>query len=81
MTYEIIRPETVGAVSGGMVIGRHSGRHGLQSRLVELGLRLSESEVAEVLRRVKAGLRESRGATNDEIHQIAEAVINERQGA
>lgn len=81
VTYEIIRPETVGAVSGGMVIGRHSGRHGLQSRLVELGLRLSESEVAEVLRRVKAGLRESRGATNDEIHQIAEAVINERQGA
>ena len=78
VTYEIIRPEVVGAVSSEIVIGRHSGRHGLQSRLLELGLRLSESEVAEVLLRLKAGLRERKNVTSDEIHQVAEAVISER---
>ena len=78
VTYEIIRPEVVGAVSSEIVIGRHSGRHGLQSRLLELGLRLSESEVVEVLLRLKADLRERKSVTNDDIHQIAQTVISER---
>lgn len=78
VTYEIIRPESVGAVASEIIIGRHSGRHGLQSRLLELGIRLSESEVVEVLLRLKASLSERKNVTNDEIHTVAEAVVSER---
>ena len=37
-TYEIMRPETVGAARTRLVLGKHSGRHALKARLVELGL-------------------------------------------
>ncbi|MEO8398867.1 MAG: 2-isopropylmalate synthase, partial [Ignavibacteriaceae bacterium] len=47
-TYEIISPETVGVPRTKIVLGRHSGRHGLKSRLVELGYTLSEQELQDV---------------------------------
>ena len=78
VTYEIIRPEAVGAERSEIVIGRHSGRHGLSSRLAELGIRLSESEIAEVLMRVKTGLQKGKKASDDDIHHIARGVISER---
>jgi 2-isopropylmalate synthase len=37
MTYEIMRPETVGLSATKMVMGKHSGRHALRSRLKEMG--------------------------------------------
>src|SRR3712207_5031802 len=36
-TYEIMRPETVGATQTRLVLGKHSGRHALGARLRELG--------------------------------------------
>ena len=36
-TYEIMRPEDVGQVSGQLVLGRHSGRHAVQRRCDTLG--------------------------------------------
>ncbi|MGE5350574.1 MAG: 2-isopropylmalate synthase [Acidobacteriota bacterium] len=36
-TYEIMTPELVGVNKSRIVLGRHSGRHGLESRLTELG--------------------------------------------
>jgi 2-isopropylmalate synthase len=47
-TYEILSPETVGVPKTKIVLGRHSGRHGLKSRLVELGYSLSEKELQVV---------------------------------
>ncbi len=44
-TYEIMRPEDVGVPSSKIVLGRHSGRHGLKARLEELGFHLSEEEL------------------------------------
>jgi 2-isopropylmalate synthase len=44
-TYEIMTPETVGVQKTKIVLGRHSGRHGLKSRLVELGYHLSEDDL------------------------------------
>jgi 2-isopropylmalate synthase len=44
-TYEIMTPETVGVNKTKIVLGRHSGRHGLKSRLIELGYTLSEEEL------------------------------------
>lgn len=44
-TYEIINPETVGVHKTKIVLGRHSGRHGLKSRLAELGYHPGEEEL------------------------------------
>jgi len=47
-TYEIMTPESVGVTKTKIVLGRHSGRHGLKSRLEELGYHLSEDELNSV---------------------------------
>ena len=44
-TYEIMTPETVGVPRTKIVLGRHSGRHGLKARLVELGYKLTKEEL------------------------------------
>ena len=48
LTYEIMTPESVGAPGTKIVLGKHSGRHALQARYVELGYRLSPEEVKEI---------------------------------
>jgi len=52
-TYEIMRPETVGAVETRLVMGKHSGRAGLAARLAELGYRLADADLDGVFARFK----------------------------
>ena len=47
-TYEIMTPESVGVTKTTIVLGRHSGRHGLKQRLDELGYTLSEAELDKI---------------------------------
>ena len=47
-TYEIMTPESVGVNKTKIVLGRHSGRHGLKVRLNELGYHVTESEIKKV---------------------------------
>jgi 2-isopropylmalate synthase len=47
LTYEIIRPEAVGVPARRLVLGKHSGRNALRSRIEELGYRLSDAELAQ----------------------------------
>jgi len=53
MTYEIMRPETVGLSATKMVMGKHSGRHALRSRLKEVGYDLSDEELSLVFKKFK----------------------------
>ena len=50
LTYEIIRPESVGIPRSTLVLGKHSGRHALERRYRELGYDLSEGKVTELYR-------------------------------
>ncbi len=50
-TYEIMTPESVGRDASQLVLGRHSGLHGFKSRLLELGLPLSEEEAKKAYTR------------------------------
>ena len=50
-TYEIMTPESVGWGDTKIVLGRHSGRHGLKSRLEDLGYQLSKDEIDKVYQR------------------------------
>jgi 2-isopropylmalate synthase len=53
-TYEIMRPETVGASQTKLVLGKHSGRHALKTRLTALGFSLDDSELNIIFERFKA---------------------------
>jgi 2-isopropylmalate synthase len=53
LTYEIMRPEDVGVNQTRLVLGKHSGRHALRSRLAEMGYSLSESELDQAFQRFK----------------------------
>jgi len=47
-TYEIMRPEDVGISKTHLVLGKHSGRHSLRQRLLELGFSLSDEQLDAV---------------------------------
>ncbi len=53
MTYEIMRPETVGVTKTSLVLGKHSGRHALKVRLVELGYELVDEDLSKAFQRFK----------------------------
>ncbi|UCF90901.1 MAG: 2-isopropylmalate synthase, partial [Desulfobacterales bacterium] len=53
MTYEIMRPETIGLSANKLVLGKHSGRHALRSRLKEMGYDLSAEEINLVFTKFK----------------------------
>jgi 2-isopropylmalate synthase len=45
LTYEIMRPEAVGIKESTLVMGKHSGRHALRKKYLELGFKLSDAEL------------------------------------
>jgi 2-isopropylmalate synthase len=45
LTYEIMTPVSVGVPANRMVLGKHSGRAMLRTRLHELGYRLSQADL------------------------------------
>ncbi len=52
-TYEIMRPEDVGVNQTKLVLGKHSGRHALRTRLAEMGHSLDEVELDKAFARFK----------------------------
>jgi 2-isopropylmalate synthase len=54
LTYEIIQPEMVGIPRSTLVLGKHSGRHGLERRFRDLGYDLTEAQLGEVYREFMA---------------------------
>ncbi|MCK9600553.1 MAG: 2-isopropylmalate synthase, partial [Sphaerochaeta sp.] len=45
LTYEIMTPESVGVMNTSLVLGKHSGQHAFEKRLVDLGYTLGKEEV------------------------------------
>ena len=53
-TFEIMRPEDVGLAATSLVMGKHSGRAALRSKLEELGYSLGDNQLKDVFIRFKA---------------------------
>lgn len=79
-TYEIMSPETIGLQrqdEAGIVLGKHSGRHALGTRLRELGFDLADGDLNEVFKRFKTLADNKKNITDedvlalvsDEVHQ------------
>ena len=73
LTYEIMRPESVGAPGTRLVLGKHSGMRGLDARCRALGHRLRQPELERLYVRVTA-LADRTKSVDDE--QLA-AIIRE----
>jgi 2-isopropylmalate synthase len=54
LTYQVISPEAVGVSAHRLVLGKHSGRNALRSRLVDLGITLSDEELDRCYRLIMA---------------------------
>ena len=52
-TYEIMRPEDIGLSESNLVMGKHSGRAALRSKLSELGYELGDNQLKDVFVRFK----------------------------
>ncbi len=48
ITYEIMTPESVGRTRSELVMGKHSGKHGLTKKCEELGFKLTEAEINQL---------------------------------
>lgn len=53
-TYEIMTPESIGLPHNKMVLGKHSGRHAFEERLVYLGYRVDEERLNVLFEEFKA---------------------------
>ena len=53
LTYEIMKPETVGLGDSKLVLGKHSGRHAFQAKLKDLGYDLDGADLNRVFERFK----------------------------
>ncbi|MEM9582963.1 MAG: 2-isopropylmalate synthase [Pseudomonadota bacterium] len=53
-TFEIMRPEDVGLTETNLVLGKHSGRAALRSKLADLGFDLGDNQLKDVFVRFKA---------------------------
>ena len=52
-TYEIMKPETIGISTESIVLGKHSGRHALKTKLHNLGYELSDEDFEKAFKAFK----------------------------
>jgi 2-isopropylmalate synthase len=83
-TYEILRAEDVGAPWNPLVLGKHSGRHAVQSRCADLGLVLEGEELISVYRALMAIADDRKALTDQDIRTVVASVrkggSNDRTG-
>jgi 2-isopropylmalate synthase len=53
LTYEIMRPEDIGRAANKLVMGKHSGRAALASRLKDLGFEVVDAELGKAFKKFK----------------------------
>ena len=73
MTYEIMTPQSVGWTDTKLVLGKHSGRHGLDARLRQLGHKLNAEELKEAYRRFVSMADQKKYITDSDLLYIVES--------
>jgi 2-isopropylmalate synthase len=72
LTYEIMKPETIGLSRSRLVMGKHSGRHALRERLADMGYDMSETELAGVFERFKQLADKKKAITDADLEALIE---------
>jgi len=82
-TYEIMTPESIGLMRGdsqsgvGLVLGKHSGRNAVGTRLRELGYELDDKKFSAVFQRFKEVAEKRKGGLEDD---DLEALVSDQSG-
>jgi len=72
MTYEIMTPQSVGWADTKLVLGKHSGRHGLDARLRQLGRKLNAEQLKVAYSRFVSMADQKKHITDADLLYIAE---------
>jgi 2-isopropylmalate synthase len=72
-TYEIMRAEDVGQSVEAIRLGRHSGRHGLFSRMKRLGIHVSDADREAVYRRFERLADQKKEISDADLHHLVDA--------
>jgi 2-isopropylmalate synthase len=80
-TYEIMRPEDVGAGHTRLLLGKHSGRHAFATRLGELGFCIEGAELDEAFARFKALAEKKKQVGDADLSVLAGARLAEPERA
>ncbi|MEO6892575.1 MAG: 2-isopropylmalate synthase [Ktedonobacteraceae bacterium] len=75
LTYEIMTPQSVGWSDTRLVLGKHSGRHGLDARLRQLGHKLSADDLKVAYRRFIAMADRKKHITDADLLYIVECGV------
>jgi 2-isopropylmalate synthase len=78
-TYEIMRPEAVGVTQSRLVLGKHSGRHALMTRLQSLGYALDETGLQQVFERFKVLADKKKVITDADLEALASTELSHPQ--
>jgi 2-isopropylmalate synthase len=86
LTYEIMDAQSIGLTENSIVLGKLSGRNAFRTRLLELGIELSENDLNKAFLRFKDVADKKKDITdrdleaivNDEIKQTVETFVLER---
>ena len=70
LCYEIMTPASVGVSQSMLVLGKHSGRHAVEARLKQLGVKVKPEEVEGVTAEVKALADRTKFVYDDDLLSI-----------
>src|SRR5438445_1467457 len=76
-TYEIMEPEDVGLTKTELVLGKHSGRHALRERVLELGYHLDEVQLERVFEGFKILADRKKVIYDADIEVLAESQVHQ----
>ncbi len=76
-TYEPIDPERIGRRRK-FVMGKHSGKHSIENKLEEEGIKADDKEIDEIFQRIKDIGDSGRSMNEDDWKSIVEEVLGER---
>ncbi len=80
-TYEIMTPESVGVPASKLVLGKHSGRHALHERIVDLGYGdLDKADTIKVYKAFTALADTRKGLLDEDIAELLEELGFRRVG-
>ncbi|MDE5072234.1 MAG: 2-isopropylmalate synthase [Trichodesmium sp. St16_bin4-tuft] len=77
LTYEIMDAQSIGLTNNQIVLGKLSGRHAFQSRLQELGFKLSDEEINKAFIKFKDLADKKKEITDWDLESIVNAEIQQ----
>jgi 2-isopropylmalate synthase len=80
-TYEIMTPESIGLTRSELVLGKHSGRHALKSRVTELGYELGDNALNDLFKRFKDLADKKKQVFDDDIIALIEDAVGAQDDA